>query len=403
MQRLSQIYLLIYGKAKRPRIKTCACLMVRKVTWYDSLLPEAPLSGQGQLKGLVDFFRGAMPDLSLTLQRPLHVGEQGVVLGYWKASGTHTGPLGPSLPPSGANISWEGSVVIRTQPALAAPSQPGGEEQAVGPTPGVEDGAAATGAVEGQLLGRTVWWSWDPIFLFRELGWKGQILAADDSETPAVAVAPPAPPAEGDLAMRTAKEARDAFATEAEAAEAAAAVVAAAGVAAERLAESPEALAAVQAANRAVVEMYFHTYNTGHYAVLDHIVHPEYQYDGLLDLGGRRGREAMAAMMGGWRDCIPDMAIGHELFVAVGNDKVTFRWVIRGTHATPDSKLLGVTANGAPLLVRGVTTLTLRGGRIARKVSHANAAYTLQQLGAAIHPVIPLPAGAGKEEVKQPE
>lgn len=37
----------------------------------------------------------------------------------------------------------------------------------------------------------------------------------------------------------------------------------------------------------------------------------------------------MAAMMGGWRDCLPDLVIGHELFAAVGPDKVTFRWVIR--------------------------------------------------------------------------
>lgn len=43
----------------------------------------------------------------------------------------------------------------------------------------------------------------------------------------------------------------------------------------------------------------------------------------------RRGRAAMSAMMGGWRDCVPDLAIGHELFVAVGGDRVTFRWVIR--------------------------------------------------------------------------
>ncbi|GIL87032.1 hypothetical protein Vretifemale_15196 [Volvox reticuliferus] len=223
-----------------------------QVIWHDSLLPEAPLFGQEQLKGLVDFFRGSMPDLSLNMQRPLHVGEQGVVLGYWKASGTHTGALGPSLPPSGARVSWEGSVVIRTQPALAAPSQPGGEEQAAEPTPGADGGAVATG-----LLGSTVWWSWDPVFLFRELGWKEQFRPAGG--------AVPAPPAEDDLATRTAMEARDAFATEAEAAEAAAAAVAAAAAATERLAESPEALAMAQAANRTVVEMYFHTYNTGGY------------------------------------------------------------------------------------------------------------------------------------------
>lgn len=44
---------------------------------------------------------------------------------------------------------------------------------------------------------------------------------------------------------------------------------------------------------------------------------------------GRVGREGMVAMMSGWRLALPDLAIGHELFAAVGTDRVTFRWVIR--------------------------------------------------------------------------
>ncbi|KXZ52569.1 hypothetical protein GPECTOR_9g613 [Gonium pectorale] len=226
-------------------------------------------------------------------------------------------------------------------------------------------------------------------------GAEGGSEAAAGASKRGEAAAEPAPI--DDLAARTAAAARAAYATEEQAAEAAAAAVAAAAAAAARLAADADALAAAQAANRAVVELYFHTYNSGHYKVLEHIVHPRYKYDGLLDLGARRGREAMRSMMGGWRDCLPDLAIGHELFVAVGADKVTFRWVIRGSHSTQGSVLLGVPAPppGGPappprLLVRGVTTLTLREGRICRKVSHANAASTLAQLGAAEHPVIPL-------------
>ncbi len=60
----------------------------------------------------------------------------------------------------------------------------------------------------------------------------------------------------------------------------------------------------------------------------------------------------------------------------------------QGTHTAP-AALLGVATSGRRLLVKGVTTLTLAGGRIVRKVSHANAAYTLQQLGAATHPQLP--------------
>ncbi|GFR50222.1 hypothetical protein Agub_g12401, partial [Astrephomene gubernaculifera] len=216
-----------------------------------------------------------------------------------------------------------------------------------------------------------VWWSWDPIFLFKQLGWQQQqqqqqgqeqqrkphrqqqVSLAGSCEAAGIAeeyqegaqqLARPASkqhadvsclgngfgggtsalaPEFGDTAAQTAAEARAAFATEEEAVQAAGAAVAAAAEAAaaawrlsagtpEEGAEAEAALAGVQAANRAVVELYFHTYNTGRYKVLDHIVHPEYQYDGLLDLGDRRGRTAMEAMMGGWRDSLPDLAIGHE-------------------------------------------------------------------------------------------
>ncbi|GLC40905.1 hypothetical protein PLESTM_001124600 [Pleodorina starrii] len=392
-------------------------LLDEKVIWHDSLIPQHnALVGREKAQALADLLRGAFPDLSLAFRRPLHPGQEGVVLGYWRAAGTHTGALGPSLPPSGAKASWEGSLVIRTRSKAAAEAA-GAVEAAAAAGPelaGVSEGrseaaaAAATASAaaaggSGPLRGVEVWWSWDPIFLFRQLGWKEQLpVTTEAPEGPAAAAAAAAASeasagvadggaaagGEADLATRTAAAARAAFATEAAAAEAAAAAVAAAAAAAERVADSPESLAAAQAANRRVVEMYFHTYNTGNYEVLDHIVHPDYQYDGLLDLGGKRGRAAMAAMMGGWRDCLPDLAIGHELFVAVGADKVTFRWVIRGTHSAPRSKLLGVPASGSRLHVCGVTTLTLRGGRIVRKVSHANAAHTLQQLGAAVHPVI---------------
>ncbi|KAG2451833.1 hypothetical protein HYH02_003609 [Chlamydomonas schloesseri] len=382
------------GKSDEP---LAGLLADDKVVWHDSIRPGQSFVGFKQLQVVRDLLRGAVPDLVLRLtSRPLHTSEQGMVLGYWAAQGTHTGPLGPDLPASGAPVSWEGSVVVRTTQPVSGRSSaddPEGHDAPARAAPQPE--AAPAGDA---LKGVEVWWSWDPVFLFRQMGWKEAPPAAaqeEAAEGPVEAEEAKTVPCEepvteeNDLGLRTAAAARRAYATEAEAVEAAAAAVAAAAAAAKRVGESAAALAAAQAANRAVVELYFHTYNTGHFAVLDHIVDPEYKYDGLLDLGDKRGRAAMSAMMGGWRDCVPDLAIGHELFVAVGSERVTFRWVIRGTHATPGSKLLGVPANGARLHVMGVTTLTLRSGRICRKISHANAAVTLQQLGAARAPRLP--------------
>lgn len=102
---------------------------------------------------------------------------------------------------------------------------------------------------------------------------------------------------------------------------------------------------------------------------------------------GKRGVPGMRAMMSGWRDAVPNLVIGHELVGVVGADRVVFRWIIQGHHLGP-APLLRVPppapASPAPaprLHVHGVTALTVRGGRIVQKVSHANGAATLRLLG----------------------
>ena len=67
----------------------------------------------------------------------------------------------------------------------------------------------------------------------------------------------------------------------------------------------------------------------GDFSSLDAIVHPDYRYDGLLDLGALRGAAAMRAMMSGWRDAAPDMRLSSEFLLLAGGDRILFRWVIQ--------------------------------------------------------------------------
>lgn len=179
--------------------------------------------------------------------------------------------------------------MVRTRPVSTPSSSTpgaGAAPQADSAEAGEAEPASQQTAAGAALEGVEVWWSWDPVFLFRQMGWKecppakaqqaaegtdagaaptGAEAAEGGAEGDAASKEEPVTE-ENDLCLRTAAAARRAYATEAEAVEAAAAAVAASAAAAERVGESAEALAAAQAANRAVVELYFHTYNTGAFA-----------------------------------------------------------------------------------------------------------------------------------------
>ncbi len=240
------------GSSPFPLALRLACFVVRRNTLGSSILIVPYTSG------------------TATHQAP-HRAAAGIL-----ASGTHKGALGPSLSPSGNTASFEGSFVVRTQPRRQQEQQQQQQQQQ-------EQGADATAAEAAngdgkadqasEILGVEVWWSWDPIFLFRQLGWKegsaqpsGE--AAAEGAGDAAATADDVAAAEAALtavdgATETAAAARAAYATEDEAVAAAEAAVAESAAAAERLAAGGGSLAEAQAANRRVVEMYFHTYNTG--------------------------------------------------------------------------------------------------------------------------------------------
>jgi hypothetical protein len=170
------------------------------------------------------------------------------VLIYYSATGTHDGDLRGTLyddggaagideadaaasvvAPTGRAVSWTGSLVLRLRPSEAAAAA-------------VEAGAAVPSeAVDGSNIGHNfvvvaAWHSWDPLFLYEQIG-----LAPS-----AVPAAPQAAPAIGN-ATAAAGAGAGAAAQEGAAAAASAAAAAEGG---------PEQW-------KAVVQQYFEIYNSG--------------------------------------------------------------------------------------------------------------------------------------------
>ena len=71
--------------------------------------PE-PLRGVGPWKAFVAGFLTAFPDLHFTMEEQLVQGD--LVAHRWRATGTHTAPLGPA-PATGKRIAIEGLIIDR--------------------------------------------------------------------------------------------------------------------------------------------------------------------------------------------------------------------------------------------------------------------------------------------------
>jgi steroid delta-isomerase-like uncharacterized protein len=70
----------------------------------------APLRGVGPWKELVRGLLIALPDLHFTIEDQLTQGDRAAF--RWRATGTHTGPLG-AVPPTGKPVAIDGLIVDR--------------------------------------------------------------------------------------------------------------------------------------------------------------------------------------------------------------------------------------------------------------------------------------------------
>jgi hypothetical protein len=141
-------------------------LLLSQVAWHDTLLPQQALSRSNSVAALFSWLVTALPDLQLKVAEVVSVEDHHILL-YYTAAGTHSGYLQPSLgltacstvpslqlqmqpeavAPTGSHVSWTGSLVLRMRADTAA--------------------AAAAG-----MAGVEAWHSWDPLFMYQQIGLK---------------------------------------------------------------------------------------------------------------------------------------------------------------------------------------------------------------------------------------
>lgn len=203
-------------------------------------MPGQPLKGVAAVVALGSWLRGALPDLQLAVEEVVSAEDHHVLL-YYTAQGTNTGPLqpylhqqqqqqqqatasasdsasqpaAPSLPASGKPVSWTGSLVLRLEPAATGACNP-----TTGSGSGGGSASSTSGSIGSSLKVISAWHSWDPLFMYQQIG-------AVPCTVPS---APPAAPAAAPCAES----------------------IAVAGDSEDEVAQS-----------KAVVKQYFETYNTG--------------------------------------------------------------------------------------------------------------------------------------------
>ncbi|HET6509695.1 MAG TPA: ester cyclase [Baekduia sp.] len=123
-------------------------------------------------------------------------------------------------------------------------------------------------------------------------------------------------------------------------------------------------------------------WNGGDAAAVDELVAEDYVAHDPADPAPVRGREALKALVRGYRASFPDLVNTIHAQVAEG-DLVATRWSSTGTHQGP---AFGLEATGHRRDVTGMMFIRIQGGQVAEEWHNWDTIGLLRQLGG-------LPAG----------
>lgn len=124
-------------------------------------------------------------------------------------------------------------------------------------------------------------------------------------------------------------------------------------------------------------------WNAGNPEAVDAIFAPEFvAHD--PDRPGLDGPEDVKRSVAAFHRAFPDFEISADDFL-VADDRVVWRWTMRGTH---DGPILGVAGTGTRVTITGISLFRLRDGLLREGWIHWDALGLLRQLGA-------LPRAAG--------
>jgi steroid delta-isomerase-like uncharacterized protein len=130
---------------------------------------------------------------------------------------------------------------------------------------------------------------------------------------------------------------------------------------------------------KAIVRTYVEqVWNGGDLDAVDRLVAEDYRAHDPVDAEPVRGREALKALVAGYRRSFPDLVNTIHDQIAEG-DKVATRWSSTGTHQGP---AFGLEATGRRRDVTGIMIIRLEDGLVAEEWHNWDTLGLLRQLGA---------------------
>jgi steroid delta-isomerase-like uncharacterized protein len=104
---------------------------------------------------------------------------------------------------------------------------------------------------------------------------------------------------------------------------------------------------------------------------------PDYEGEDVSEAKPQRGPEGIRQSMARYLRAFPDLHFTQEATLTQG-DRIALFWTVRGTHR---GKLMNIPPTCRPIQVRGVSLLTLEGGKIRRATAIWDVAGLLRAIG----------------------
>jgi len=137
--------------------------------------------------------------------------------------------------------------------------------------------------------------------------------------------------------------------------------------------------------SKVIVRRFWGVWEEGNIDLVDELLAPDYVNHSPATPDQPTDPEGVKAVVGMFRDAMPDLRVIIEDMIAEG-DKVVVRYTLEGTH---EGKLFGVPPTGQRLSIKSISVERVSDGKIREHWRVTDSLDMMQQLG-----VIPAPEHA---------